>query len=98
MRRSGMIHKRPEDNIRDVIEGQKTIRITRLKNIVEPILEKVKWQEETLQRNVQTIRSLNDRAQQAEERLKEERRKVSDMELSMRIAEALSEEKSWIKQ
>lgn len=94
MRRSGMIHKRPEDNIRDVIMDQKSIRTTRLKALVEPILEKIQWQEEALQRNVQTIRSLNDRAQRAEERLKEERRKVSDMELSMRIAKSLSEAKS----
>ncbi|GEN83605.1 hypothetical protein SLU01_19170 [Sporosarcina luteola] len=89
-----MIHKRPEDNIRDLIKAQKSIRTTRLKNLVEPILEKVAWQEEALQRNVQTIRSLNDRAQRAEERLKEERRKVSDMELSMRIVKSWSEEKS----
>lgn len=67
---SSMVHLRPEDELWEVLEGQKTVRTTKLKNLIEPLLNKVRWQEETLKRNVQSIRTLNDRAQRVEAKLK----------------------------
>lgn len=70
MRISSKIYKFPEEVIQDVVGSQKTIRTTRLADLLLPVIEKMKWQEEKLKDNVKSIRSLNDRAQKAEEELR----------------------------
>jgi len=59
MHTSKMIHLRPEDELQEVIKGQKTITTTKLQKLLEPLLEKLWWQEETLNRNVVSIRELS---------------------------------------
>lgn len=81
MRISGEIYHMPEGELSDVIASQKTVRTTKLLKLVEPLLHKVAWQEETLGRNVKTIRALNDRAQRAEHLLEQSKNDIIDMRL-----------------
>lgn len=85
MQISGVVHSKPETEMQKVLDGQKSVTTRRLKTLLDPLMDKVSWQEEALARNVDTIRRLNDRAQRAEENLKRERRKLTDYELEQRI-------------
>jgi len=86
-----MVYRRPEDELKNVLESQQTIRISRLKEMLQPLLDKVAWQEETLERNVASIRALNDRAQRAEEKLKRANQKLSSLEWELWVAQNQTE-------
>lgn len=73
----------PEGDLSDVIATQKTVRTTKLLKLVEPLLHKVAWQEETLGRNVNTIRALNDRAQKAEQQLRYAESHITELQVDI---------------
>lgn len=80
MQKSAYVHLRPEDILRDVIKTQKTIRITRLDELLAPVVQKLTWQDQALLNNVKTIRKLNDRAQRAEQKLKNAEKRIEEYE------------------
>jgi len=64
-----MVHLRPEDELLEVIAKQKSISASELKKLIDPFLEKIQWQEETLERNVDTIRKASARMLKAESKI-----------------------------
>jgi len=66
---SKMVHLRPEDELLEVIAKQKSISTSELKKLIDPFLEKIQWQEETLERNVETIRKASARVLKAESKI-----------------------------
>lgn len=84
MQTSKHVYERPESELQQAIDTQKSIRVKRLDALLAPILWKLVWQDQALLNNVKTIRKLNDRAQRAEEKLKRANRRLAEYERSER--------------
>lgn len=72
------IHLRPEEALAKVIENQKSIQTSKLKELLAPVLDKLLWQAEALARNVLSIRKLSNRAQVAEAQLGKVRKTLAN--------------------